>query len=75
MAEKIGTRIRLLRNALKKTLSDFAKELNMSVSYLSEVENNKTTLSQDNLLLIMSKFAVNPNWLFYGEGEMFKGDI
>lgn len=70
--KNIGTQIKLLRNLNKKTLVSFAKELGISPSYLSEVENNKKSVSQETIYLLLEKFGINPSWLLTGEGEMFR---
>lgn len=50
MLENIGERIKNLRNERGLTLSEFGKLVNLSPSYLSQIENGKTSPSLTTLI-------------------------
>lgn len=55
----IGSRIRRLRSAKRLRLSDVAKKVNLSVSYLSQIENGKVDISISTLQLIAAALDAN----------------
>ncbi|MDR2889673.1 MAG: helix-turn-helix domain-containing protein [Lachnospiraceae bacterium] len=66
-----GERIRLLRKTLGLTQSKFAERINISTSYMAELEvSNKKNISRI-LRLISSEFNVDEHWLHTGEGTMY----
>lgn len=67
----MNTRIKELRKILKYTQQDYARELGISQSHLSGIENGKETASPTLIKLIGLKFLVNEDWLLKGEGEVF----
>lgn len=62
----IGKRIRDLRMAHKLTQAQFAELIDISVNFLSEIENGKKGMSQDTLYKLCSKFAVSADYILFG---------
>lgn len=61
-----------LIDSLHLTASDFARELGIAKSNLSEMINNKRTISKGVMTKIKQRYPqVNMSWLVTGEGEMF----
>lgn len=67
----MNERIRELRETLKKSQDEFAKELELSRNYISLVENGQRNLSSQSIKLLCSIHNVNEEWLRTGNGEMF----
>ena len=68
----MNERIRELREALKRSQDEFAKELELSRNYISLVENGQRNLSSQSIKLLCSIHNVNEEWLRTGNGEMFQ---
>lgn len=68
----MNKRIRELRETLKKSQDEFAKELELSRNYISLVENGQRNLSSQSIKLLCSIHNVNEEWLRNGKGEMFQ---
>ena len=68
----MNKRIRELRETLKKSQDEFAKELELSRNYISLVENGQRNLSSQSIKLLCSIHNVNEEWLRNGTGEMFQ---
>jgi transcriptional regulator with XRE-family HTH domain len=71
----IGSRIRVIRQALKMTQVDFAQKLNASGTAISEIEGGKYKPNYDLILRLGQEFNVNLNYLIYGKGEIFTDGI
>jgi transcriptional regulator with XRE-family HTH domain len=69
----IGERIIKLRESLGLERKDLAKEINMSLGNISKLERNKINPSKGLLKALTMHFAVNPDWILTGTGEMFFG--
>jgi transcriptional regulator with XRE-family HTH domain len=69
--DKIGNRIRLIRKKLKLRQKEFAEELEIGVTTLSEIENNNYYPNYRLIKNLSARFNVNLYHLFFGEGEMF----
>ena len=67
----LGERLKLLRKTLKLYQGDFAKQIGLTQTSLSVIENGRNSLTDRNIKLICSTFNVNERWLRDGEGEMF----
>ncbi|NIM16449.1 MAG: helix-turn-helix domain-containing protein [Candidatus Aminicenantes bacterium] len=67
-----GSRLKAIRKRLKMLQADFCEKLNISVTNLSEIENNKTKPGYDFFYKIVKAFDVNLNYLVFGEGPMFR---
>lgn len=62
----------LRRNLLQITQERFAKTLNISQTYLSQLENGNRTITETVFDQLVSVFLINPDWLLSGEGDVFK---
>lgn len=72
-AVQAGKRLKAVRRELNISQKDFAARLDVSGSYLSEIESGKTKPGYNFLTSIAKEFRVNPSWLLLEEGEMFLG--
>ena len=66
-----GQRVRAIRKALELSQKDFAGPLEISGTFLSEIENGKYKPGYDFFYNILTKFNVNLHYLMTGTGEMF----
>lgn len=65
------SRIKLLRQTLDMSQSEFAKQIGVSQQTLSALENNSRPLSERNIISLCSVYGVSESWLRTGDGEMF----
>ena len=63
-------RIKVIRNAVGKRKTDFAKELSVSRSAICKMESGENYPSEQTIKLVCSEFNVNEEWLRTGNGEM-----
>lgn len=63
----IGEKLRKMRDSLGITLNDVAKEVGVSASFLSMVENNKSGISFSNLQKVLQFYNLNISDLFNQE--------
>ena len=68
---QVGARLKIIRKALGLSQKDFAASLDISASYLSELESGKTKPGFKFTVLIFEKFNVNPAWLMVEKEDMF----
>lgn len=59
------------KNGKKMTQEEFASRLNLSRSFVNQVEVGAKNPSDRTILDICREFNVNEKWLRTGEGEMF----
>lgn len=67
----MNTRIKEVRKSLNLTLKNFAKNLNLSESHLSNLEKGRGKITARNIEDICYTYNVNKEWLENGSGEMF----
>ena len=70
---EVGKRLKDVRRVLDISQKDFAAGIDVSGSYLSEIESGKTKPGYNLILAVARKFNVSPNWLLLEQGEMFIG--
>lgn len=70
MAQSIGERIKELRIEQGLTLADLSERTNLSISYLSQVERDKTTPSLATLMSIARALNVGVRTFFETEAEV-----
>lgn len=66
--EKITNQIGALLEYLNKTQQEFAEEIEISQSAVSQLMNNKTTMSLETLVKISNTYGIDCNWLVLGKG-------
>ncbi|MCP5046065.1 MAG: helix-turn-helix transcriptional regulator [bacterium] len=71
---QVGSRLKSIRRALGLTQKEFAASLDISASYLSEIESGKTKPGFNFTVLVYEKYNVNPAWFLVEEEGMFLGD-
>lgn len=60
---------------LKIKKVQFAEQIGMKPQYVSHLLNQQRPVTISTALKIAQRFKqVNPDWLLYGKGEMFKGE-
>lgn len=64
-------RLKQLRKTLKINQTNFAKQLGLTQTAYSMIENGNNPLSDRHIKVICSVFNVNENWIRTGEGDMF----
>ena len=68
-----GKRVKEVRESLHLLQKDFASDIGISGSFLSDIEAGKTRASFEFFYHITEKYHVNPIYLLHGKGEMFLG--
>lgn len=63
---EIGQRIRKLRTSLDFSQMQFAESIDISVPFLSEIENGKKSMSQEILHRICSTHQISADYLLFG---------
>jgi transcriptional regulator with XRE-family HTH domain len=66
----IHDRIRLVRKNFGLNQEEFAGRIGLTQTALSMIELEKVSLTEKNIKIVCSTFAVNENWLRTGNGEM-----
>ncbi|HEU4719210.1 MAG TPA: helix-turn-helix domain-containing protein [Bacteroidia bacterium] len=70
----LAQRIKILRKHLGLSQTEFANEIGITQTSLSQIEGEKNGISYDVFKGIIGKFRVSPAWLMDGEGEMLQTD-
>lgn len=66
--EPIGDRLKVLRKSKKLTLRQVAERTNLSISFISQVENGKSSITIDSLVKIAEALDVDPSF-FFSDGK------
>lgn len=64
--QEIGLRIRECRVNNNLTQAQFAESIDISINFLSEIENGKKGLSYETLYNICSKHSVSADYILFG---------
>ena len=67
----MNNQIKLLRKELGLTMQEFGKNLGVSKSAISNIENGYNSLTEQMISSICNAYNVNEDWLRNGTGEMF----
>lgn len=65
--KEIGKRIHQIRIQNEYTQAEFAEAIDISVNFLSEIENGKKGLSQDTLAKICTQMNVAADYILFGK--------
>ncbi|MCP5050359.1 MAG: helix-turn-helix transcriptional regulator [bacterium] len=71
----LGNRIRFIRKTLRYSQLEFAAKLEISNSYLSEIESGKATPNFPVLLRMVTHYNINLRYLFFEEGDMLSNAL
>ncbi|KMZ44363.1 MULTISPECIES: XRE family transcriptional regulator [Bacillales] len=69
MEPTIGVLIKSLRVGKKKTLKQIAEKTQLSISFLSQVERGKSSITLESLKKISEALGVSPGYFFSGESS------
>jgi len=64
---EIGKRIHQIRLQNEYTQAEFAEAIDISVNFLSEIENGKKGVSQETLSKICTKMNVSADYILFGK--------
>lgn len=64
MDDSIGLLIKKLRNEKKLTLKQISEKTNLSISFLSQVERLKSSITLESLKKVSEALEVNPSYFF-----------
>lgn len=64
MSEQLGERIKQLRLDKNLTLKDVAKRTGLSISFISQLEHNKTSATLESFKKVSEALGVNPSYFF-----------
>ena len=67
----IAERVKSIRKTLKLTQEELSQKINVSPTYICQVEKGKYKPNFDFLENISRELNVNLYWLIFGQGEMF----
>lgn len=63
----IGNRIRTIRESLSLTREQFAELIDISSSFLSQIERGDKSMSIDTLMIISSKTGYSCDYILFGD--------
>lgn len=69
--KEFGLRVKTVRKTLKLSQQEFGEKLNISGSFISDIEAGKSKAGYDLFFNLSVVFNVNLYYLVLGEGEMF----
>ncbi len=67
----LAQRIKIIRKQLGMSQTEFANDIGITQTSLSQIEGEKNGISYDVYKAIVGKFNVDPLWLMDGKGEMY----
>jgi transcriptional regulator with XRE-family HTH domain len=67
----LAQRIKIIRKQLGMSQTEFANDIGITQTSLSQIEGEKNGISYDVYKAIVGKFNVDPLWLMGGKGEMY----
>ncbi|GGP07793.1 helix-turn-helix domain-containing protein [Oceanobacillus neutriphilus] len=68
--EELGKRLRELRKKNKQTLKQIAEKTDLSISFLSQVEHGRSSVTLESLMRISECLNVNPSYFFADQDEL-----
>ncbi len=73
----IGSRIRTIRESMSLTREQFSELIDISASFLSQIERGDKSMSIDTLMIISSKSGYSCDYILFGDSakSTFAGKI
>lgn len=75
LREIIGNRIREYRIENRLTQAEFAEVMDISVNFLSEIENGKKGMSQDTIYRLCKHFKLSADYVIFGIENTIVEDV
>ncbi len=69
LKSSVGERIRNYRISNSYTQADFAEKIDISINFLSEIENGKKGMSQETLYKLCEHFGLSADYILFGKEE------
>jgi len=69
--KKVGERVKSLREGFGLTGKEFAQQLGITPSYLTQIEKGQRKISVEAIFSLVNAFSVSVNWLILGEGPVY----
>lgn len=63
----VGERVRNYRISNSYTQADFAEKIDISINFLSEIENGKKGMSQETLYKLCEHFGLSADYILFGK--------
>lgn len=70
MDQTIGEKMKALRKERKLTLKDIAEKTSLSISFLSQIERMKSSMTLESLKKISEVLQVNPSYFFSSTDDL-----
>jgi len=70
----LSQRIRNIREILGLSQNEFANKINRTSNFIAQIESGRSNISEKTKTAICSTYHINPDWINYGIGDMFKAD-
>jgi len=67
-------RLKEIRKSLNLSQKEFAEKLNIQQGSYGDIERGKVGISSSVLKILITKFYINPIWLYTGEGKLYLPD-
>ena len=67
--QELGKKLKTIRLSEKLTLSECSEITGLSVGFLSQIENGKTSIAIDNLQLLADCFGVDISYFFESDAK------
>jgi transcriptional regulator with XRE-family HTH domain len=75
MRQKIGKRLRLIREKIGITQAEVGAKLGIQSQHVSKYERGETVPTWENLIKLIELYDVNINWLLTGKGSIFLSPV
>lgn len=75
LKHSVGKRVRDFRIENGYTQAQFAELIDISVNFLSEIENGKKGMSQDTLCKLCSHFNISADYILFGQTKESEGPL
>lgn len=69
----VGARVRDYRRSNRYTQANFAEKIDISMNFLSEIENGRKGMSQETLYKLCEQFGLSADYILFGKAASDSG--